>query len=137
MSAYISECGQYRYLLTRDVASIGNGTVTFVCLNPSTADATEDDPTIRRCTRFAREWGYAQLKVVNLYAYRSTDPSQLARVPDPVGPENDDILSAVLGSSDCIVAAWGVDAPSERVAEVMNARDSAESGTWRDEAWRP
>ncbi len=120
MSAYISECGRYRYSLTRDVAPLeGNGTVTFVGLNPSTADSIHDDPTMRRCVRFAREWGFARLEMVNLYAYRSTDPRQLTAVADPIGPENDHVLSLVFGISDLIVAAWGVKATRERVSEIM------------------
>jgi hypothetical protein len=76
-------------------------------LNPSTADATQDDPTIRRCIGFARAWGYGALEVVNLFACRATDPERLRRVPDPVGPENDrHILRAVRRASETVVA-WG------------------------------
>lgn len=118
--AYISDDGLYRYSLTRDVAPLtGFGLCTFVMLNPSTADAEQDDPTIRRCIRFASDWGYAQLKVVNLYAYRATDPGALWGVDDPIGRENDHVLSIVFGSSDLIVAAWGVNAKPERVATIM------------------
>lgn len=126
--AYISEDGLYRYSLTRGIADPHFGcldddergaTVTFVGLNPSTADATQDDPTIRRCVRFAREWGFARLKVVNLYALRATDPKQLWLADDPVGPENDHVISLVFGGSDKIVAAWGATAPDERVSEFI------------------
>jgi hypothetical protein len=120
VSAYLSECGRYRYSLTRDVAPLtGEGTCTFVMLNPSSADAEKDDPTVRRCIRFARDWGYARLTVVNLYAFRATDPRALKTATDPVGPENDHVLSVVFGASDRIVAAWGCHAAPERVAEVM------------------
>lgn len=120
MSAYLSPCRTWRYSLTRDVAPLtGEGTVTFVGLNPSTADETQDDPTIRRCIRFARDWGYARLKMLNLYAYRATDPRELRAAADPIGPENDHVLSVVFGGSDLIVAAWGCHAEPERVAEVM------------------
>jgi hypothetical protein len=97
----------------------GGGVVTFVGLNPSTADSIRDDPTLRRCIRFAREWGFAQLQMVNLFAYRMTDPRQLRAVADPVGPENDDVLSSAFGNSDLIVAAWGVNATAQRVHEIM------------------
>ena len=118
--AYFSDCRSYRYSLTRDVAPLtGEGTCVFVMLNPSTADETEDDPTIRRCIDFARRWGFARLKVVNLYAYRATDPRELRGATDPVGPDNDCTLSKVFGASDLTVAAWGVHAEPERVAEVM------------------
>ena len=120
MSAHFSPCRTWRYSLTRDVASLtGKGTVTFVGLNPSTADENEDDPTIRRCIGFARRWGYARLKMVNLYAYRATDPKLLASVLDPIGPDNDYVLSVVFEGSDLIVAAWGARAKFERVADVM------------------
>lgn len=118
MSATFSECGQYRYSLTRDIGALGaEGTVTFVGLNPSTADATTDDPTIRRCIRFARDWGYDRLKMMNLYAYRATDPKRMLVAADPVGPENDHHLSVAFGGSDLIVAAWGVNAGGARLVD--------------------
>jgi hypothetical protein len=118
--AYLSDDGLYRYSLTRDLGTLGSdGTCTFVMLNPSTANAVQDDPTIRRCIRFAREWGFRWLKVVNLYALRATDPKQLWLADDPVGPENDHVLSLAFGGSDLTIAAWGVHAKPERVAEIM------------------
>src|SRR5206468_3458260 len=119
-SAHFSSCRTWRYSLTRDVAARdADGTCTFVGLNPSTADETQDDPTIRRCMDFARRWGYARLAMVNLYAFRSTDPRVLRDAADPVDPENDDVLSVVFAGSDLIVAAWGVHAGHDRVSEVM------------------
>lgn len=128
--AYISEDGLFRYSLTREIADpeIGcldeeerGGTVTFVGLNPSTADATKDDPTIRRCVGFARRWGFDRLKMVNLYAYRATDPAELGDAAGAginiVGPENDHVISVVFGGSDKIIAAWGALADDWRVAE--------------------
>lgn len=76
-------------------------------LNPSTADATQDDPTIRRCIGFARDWGYGSLKVVNLFAFRATDPSILEGAADPIGPENDRHLVETCQQADLVVAAWG------------------------------
>lgn len=108
MTAFISECGRYRYALTRDVAPLtGEGTCTFIMLNPSTADAEQDDPTIRRCIGFARSWGFARLKVVNLFAFRSTDPRELLACGDPSGPENLCTIAKVVGGSDLVVCAWG------------------------------
>jgi hypothetical protein len=117
VSALFSDDGLYRYTLTRDTGVLGmeDTTVTFVGLNPSTADATKDDPTIRRCIRFVRDWGYGRLKVVNLYAYRATEPRDLWLVDDPVGPENDHYLSLAFGGSDLIVAAWGASAGRSRI----------------------
>jgi hypothetical protein len=88
----------------------------FVMLNPSTADATEDDPTIRRCLGFARSWGRTGLIVANLYALRSTDPRELWKHPDPVGPENDARLAWLARQYREIVCAWGANAKPERVA---------------------
>lgn len=114
--AHISECGQYRYLLTRDISMIGEaGKAVFVMLNPSTADATEDDPTIRRCRGFAESWGCSGLVVANLYALRSTDPRQLWKHDDPVGPENDGILRGLAHKHTDIVCAWGANAKPDRV----------------------
>jgi hypothetical protein len=96
-------------------------------LNPSTADAEEDDPTIRRCMGFAKAWGCGGVNVVNLYAWRATLPSEMFRAQidelDIVGPENDDYLLACRMASHQdqtpVVAAWGTNARSERVDQVL------------------
>lgn len=84
-SAVISECGSYRYRLER-VWEAEKDRVAFIMLNPSTADASKDDPTIRRCIGFAKAWGFGGLIVGNLFALRSTDPKALYGHKDPVGP---------------------------------------------------
>ncbi len=76
-------------------------------LNPSTADETENDPTVRRCIGFAQEWKCGSLEVVNIFAYRSTDPKKLEKVPDPVGPDNDNSILKAAHRADIVVAAWG------------------------------
>lgn len=113
--AVLSDDGTYRYRLTR-IWEEGVHRVTFVMLNPSTADANVDDPTIRRCIGFARSWGYGGLNVVNLYALRATDPRDLWRHRDPVGPKNDYWLGLALKHSSRVVAAWGAHAKADRVA---------------------
>lgn len=105
-TAVISDDSRYRYLLTRRWAMHGK-TVGFICLNPSTADASSDDPTVRKCVRMAKRWGGAKLLIANLFAFRSTDPANLHSAIDPVGPENDEWLSRVAAESDILVAAWG------------------------------
>ncbi len=105
--AVLSRCGRYRYRLHRSWL-MGEGTVLFIMLNPSTADAELDDPTIRRCIGFARRWGFQELVVANLFAWRATDPRELKRASDPVGPENDEHLIALSGDADAVIAAWGV-----------------------------
>lgn len=87
--AVISPCGRYRYWLRRVLAGNGGLPAVFCMLNPSTADASADDPTIRRCRRFALAWGYNELIVVNLFALRATDPRALFHEDaEPIGPDN-------------------------------------------------
>lgn len=116
-SAVISDDEHYRYVLTRivnplpAVALPGNRTklrvVLFVMLNPSTASAENDDPTIRRCIAYARDWGFHKLVVVNLFAYRTTYPAELALAFDPVGEANSLWLDRAVQSADLVVCAWG------------------------------
>jgi hypothetical protein len=106
-SAVFDASGRYRYSLKRRWAP-GGESVAFVLLNPSTADAERDDPTIRRCMGFARDWGYASLEVVNLFAWRATHPESLRLCPEPVGPQNDACLLAAARRAARTVLAWGV-----------------------------
>lgn len=98
----------YRYLLWRTIAP-GDRAILFICLNPSTADESKDDPTIRRCVGFARDWLYSKVLVANLFAFRATKPCDLKLAGDPVGPENDVWLKSVSEFSGVTVAAWGND----------------------------
>lgn len=104
--AIISQCGRYRYSLSRAWAD-GRGMMTFVMLNPSTADASLDDPTIRRCIGFAKREGLGSLRVVNLFGLRSADPSALAEADDPTGPENWRYVGEAMDDAETIVCAWG------------------------------
>jgi hypothetical protein len=118
-SADFSADGRYRYRLGR---RWGRGSVVrFVMLNPSTAGAEADDPTVRRCVGLARSWGYAAIEVLNLYAFCATRPDDLARAADPVGPDNDSYLRHGVSrwTPKLIIAAWGVHARPERAAEVL------------------
>jgi hypothetical protein len=113
--ADLSACGRYRYRLWRydllppDTWIPSNDTLSclFLMLNPSTADADKDDPTIRKCIGFCKRWGYGHLVVCNLFAYRSTSPAGLLGIEDPKGPDNDAFLVAELGASSLVVLAWG------------------------------
>ncbi len=118
-SAVISSDGRYRYRLSRHWGGDG-GVLLWVMLNPSRADALVDDATIRRCTSFSVAGGFAGLEVVNLFAYRTAYPRELAAAGYPVGPENDiAIAAAVLGAREICVA-WGVAPAAEaRVQQVM------------------
>lgn len=96
----------YRYRLGR-IWNLDVPAMTFIGLNPSTADAMADDPTIRRCRNFALREGCGGLVMVNLFAYRSTDPGALRHVEDPVGPDNANYLLLMAASAGPAVAAWG------------------------------
>ncbi|MDU8911714.1 DUF1643 domain-containing protein [Aestuariicoccus sp. MJ-SS9] len=105
--ALYSECEAYRYGLER-VWDSGHGALAFVMLNPSTATELRNDPTIERCERRARAMGYGGLRIVNLFAFRATQPADLRRAADPVGAENDAILVEWCGGARDVIAAWGV-----------------------------
>lgn len=81
----------------------------IIGLNPSTADETEDDPTIGRCISFAKAWGYGGLCMTNLFAYRATNPSDMFEAEDPVGSENDEWIEKLAREAGVVVAAWGND----------------------------
>lgn len=129
--ADISGCGRYRYRLWREWrnensgkrwrwlgANDGNGeplgeplSCLFVMLNPSTADGNEDDPTIRRCVGFAKRLGYDRLDVVNLFAWRATDPREVLSMTgdgDPIGPRNQEVIGFAAEDAGVIICAWGV-----------------------------
>ena len=106
-SARISPCDQYRSTLERRFL-VGDGeAVNFVMANPSRADDRADDPTVRRCIRFAQAWGFSRLVVTNLFALRSTDPAALKNHPEPIGPENDAALLIEAVKARLVVCAWG------------------------------
>jgi len=111
--ANLSECGTYRWGLWRSFDHGSGPWAVFVMLNPSTADATKNDPTIRRCIGFAREQRCTGLYVVNLFAYRATKPAELKaahkRGVDIVGEENDERIRSALRlcQGGPVICAWG------------------------------
>lgn len=108
-TARFSPCRRYRYTLTREVSPVGGrGALCVVMLNPSTATAEADDPTIRRVKGFARTWGYQSVGIVNLFAWRSTDPRRLLFVEDPIGPENDARIREIASNANAVLVAWGL-----------------------------
>jgi len=106
-SAVISLCGLYRYELQREVNPFGDGNCLFLMLNPSTADAMQDDPTIRRCKAFAEAWGHKRLIVANLFSFRATDPRAMKEAADPIGPDGDEAIMDAVYCSGTVVCAWG------------------------------
>ena len=114
-TATISECGVFRYRLGR-VWDDALPRVCFVMVNPSTADASQDDPTIKRCIGFTRSWGTAEggpfggFDVVNLFAFRSKDVADLKSARDPIGPLNDQAITEAAMFAGLVVCAWGAKA---------------------------
>ncbi len=128
-TAELSHCGEYRYQLGRHWGDPDSNAVLVVCmLNPSTADATVDDPTIRRCIGFAKREGCDGLVVVNLYAWRSPKPALLLKNPTRVGPLNDRYLHNIAAHQPSILCAWGANAEPSRVANV--AKIFLDAGCW-------
>lgn len=108
--AIISDDGRYRYRLWRSWNPTRSA-LTWIMLNPSTADADANDPTIRRCIGFARAWGYGGIVVVNLFAYRATDPANLPAI-EAVGPGNNDYILNACPTDGIAIAAWGASVPA-------------------------
>lgn len=115
-----SPCRSYRYTLWREWSDMdllaSNGLLAalnsdrylmVIGLNPSTADETKDDPTIRRCVAFAKRWGYGALCMTNLFAWRDTKPANMMKAADPIGPLNDYYLFELAKNAGLILAAWG------------------------------
>lgn len=112
-----SPCKRYRYTLRRTWSksdASAHKLVTWILLNPSTADETEDDPTIRRCKDFSKSWGFDGLIIVNAYALRSTDPKGLWKVEDPNGPGNDGAILEACGAASRVVCGWGANLRNDR-----------------------
>lgn len=98
---------KHRYVLWR-IWDVSRAKIMFIGLNPSTADENEDDPTIRRCINFAKDWGcYGGIYVLNLFAYRATKPRDMRLAADPIGADNDTCLINYGIKSSAIVACWG------------------------------
>lgn len=138
-SAVISEGGVYRYRLDRELFT-GGGRVLFVMLNPSTADGTQDDMTIRKCLGFASRWACGHLTVVNLFAYRATDPVELGDAwavgLDVIGPENDRHIREAASECGLRVVAWSDRNPSR--VRALQVYDILRETPWngrRREVW--
>ena len=104
-SAIYSPDKLHRYVLKRTWPVGNDKLVTFVLLNPSTATEYQDDPTIRRCVRFAIQWGYSGLYILNLFGYRATLPSAMRKADDPVGPDNLRYIKET--QTELVVIGWG------------------------------
>jgi len=120
--ASLSHCGRYRYELWRHWDPVNRSFAGFIMLNPSTANAHEDDATIRQCRALAEHWGFGGIHVVNLYAFRATDPDDLVATfrngTDVVGQFNDESIETMLRDDDLgvLVCAWGANV--DKVADI-------------------
>lgn len=112
----ISNCGKYRYSLSR-IWDKNKPVGMFVCMNPSIATAIVSDNTMCNCNNLAVKWGWGGFYIVNLFAYRATDPKEMKNVSDPVGKYNDKIIKETAEKADAIVLAWG-NGNLERAADV-------------------
>ena len=125
--ASFSRDGRYRYSLGRTWAD--GPRVCWVLLNPSTADAQEDDRTLRRCLAFSRAWVAGSIEVVNLFALVSTRPSALRGDLDPVGASNRRAVRRAVARADLVVVGWGNVPPALLVAAMQSMRGLPEH-TW-------
>jgi len=111
VGATLSKCRKYRYCLWRRWFSLPHDDycrmVAFIGLNPSTADETVNDPTIRRCIGFAKSWKFDGMAMINLFAFRETYPRKIELVSDPVGEFNDEALIRVSSVCARTVCCWG------------------------------
>jgi hypothetical protein len=118
--AAFSPCRTWRYRLWRrwEVGPV----LLVIGLNPSTADETRNDPTIRRCIGYAHQWGFGGLEMLNLFAFRATEPRDLVRAEDPIGPETSRVIAESLdrvrtSRGGAVLAAWGAHARHPKLAE--------------------
>lgn len=105
-TAYFSTCRKYRYALSR-FWDQKKPYVLFCMLNPSTADHEKNDPTVERCQRRAEQMGFGGMVVVNIFAYRSTDPEKLYKVKDPIGPDNMRVVISLAKEAKLVICGWG------------------------------
>jgi hypothetical protein len=125
--AVFDDTQMYRYRLWREWL-FGDGTCVFIMLNPSTATAEILDPTVTRCVGFTKSWGYKRIEVLNLFAWRSTDPSVLPKLADPVGPSNMTWILDIATdpATRQVICAWGkpgaLAGQGDRVTRELQAR---------------
>jgi hypothetical protein len=105
--AVFSPCERYRYVLAWPTGLAGDRYALFVLANPSTATAEQTDPTVARCIGYARRWGYGWARVVNVRAWRETDPKKVPADPLAIGPENRHHITHQVRGAGVVVCGWG------------------------------
>ncbi|MEY5049692.1 MAG: hypothetical protein RLZZ175_3051 [Bacteroidota bacterium] len=126
-NAILSDCEKYRYSLSR-IWDNEKPLVLFIMLNPSTADENNDDPTIRRCIGYAKDWGYGGFYVVNLFPFRATDPKDLLTASSVEGVENEKWFREISALSNLVVCAWGN-------AGIVNKLHMKLGDSWKPLSW--
>lgn len=116
--AYISDCEKYRYALWRNWDN-SKAKCAYIMLNPSTADATNDDATITRCITRAKALNFGGIVVANLFAFRTTYPTELVQATNPVGEENDAYLLHIAKNAGMVICAWGNDGTHQKRNEIV------------------
>ena len=119
INAELSICKKYRYSLTR-IWDEDKPNVMFVMLNPSTADEKNDDPTIRRCINFAKDFGAGGIYVVNLFPLRATNPNELLINDSIISEENKNYIKKYSELSSIIICAWGNNKIIKRINKKFN-----------------
>lgn len=129
-TAEFSPCRTFRYTLGR-YWDTERPQVTFVLLNPSTADAEKDDPTNRRGIQYAIDWGFGSVVFCNLFAFRTPHPKEMKKAEDPVGPLNDFWILKEAQKAEKVVLAWGASGSfRRRDLEVLTLLREAEIPLW-------
>lgn len=127
--ALYSDCEQYRYRLRRIWSAESPSRVAFLMLNPSTASEIANDPTVERCERRARQMGYGGFEVVNIFAYRATNPKALYNVKDPAGQHHLQAIDDAISTNDSLICAWGahgkLNDQGARIRDFVFARSDA------------
>lgn len=125
VGASFSPCRKWRYSLWR-IWEPSRPRVAFIGLNPSTADETEDDPTVRRCINYAKTWNFGGMYMFNIFGVRATDPRQMLADDEPVGPYNDDFIIDEISQCQRIVCCWGSHGShmkrSDEVLEILKSK---------------
>lgn len=105
--AEYSPCERFRYRLWR-IWDPDKKPCAFIGLNPSTATEEVSDNTVTRCIRFSEAWGYGGLFMLNIFAFRATQPKDMFACTEPIGgPRNDEAILETVAQSGLVVAAWG------------------------------
>jgi hypothetical protein len=134
---HFSSDRRHRYTLLHRISPLfGDRLIMWIGLNPSTADEQQLDPTLTRIRSFSEREGYDGFLMTNIFGFRATDPREMIRARDPIGPENDAALLAAAARCDKVVAAWGAhgvhQARAAAVAKLLGRHQLWSLGSTKD-----